>query len=164
MDWLKRWWPALVWAVVISTFSTGAFTAENTGRIIIPILHWLFPSFSHHTLLIMHHVIRKCGHFTEYFILSLLLLRGIRGPNRGTKLAWALLAIALVACYASVDEFHQRFVPGRTPAVSDVLLDTTGGATAQLIAALAVLLGHLREERRQKELAGKSTPSAPGAQ
>jgi VanZ family protein len=150
MHWLKRWWPALAWAILISIFSTGAFTSENTSRIIVPALHWLFPHIPTDTLFLIHHYIRKCAHFTEYFILSLLLLRGIRGENRGTKLAWALLAIAIVACYASLDEFHQSFVPGRTPAVTDVMIDTSGGIAAQAIAALVVMLAHLRAERRVK--------------
>lgn len=151
MRWWKQWWPALVWAVVISTFSTGAFTSENTSRIIIPILHWLLPHTPMETLFVLHHIIRKCAHFTEYFILSLLILRGIRAGRKENRLAWALLAIVLVAAYASLDEFHQRYVPGRTPAVGDVLIDTSGGTAAQLIAALVVLWGHVRE--RQREIA-----------
>jgi len=121
---------------VISGFSTGAFTSENTSRFIIPALHWLFPHASPAALASMHHVIRKCAHFTEYFILSLLILRGIRAGRRGTRWAWAAAAVLLVAGYASFDEFHQSFVPGRTAAVSDVLLDTAGGTAAQLAAAL----------------------------
>jgi VanZ family protein len=151
LEWLRRWWPAVVWAIAISLFSTGAFTSEHTSRFIIPVLRWMFPSASMQTLLLMHHYIRKCAHFTEYFILSLLLLRGIRGENRGTRLAWALMAIALVACYAALDEFHQSFVPGRTAAVGDVMIDTSGGIAAQAIAALVTLWGHIREERRKRE-------------
>jgi VanZ family protein len=145
--WFARWGPALAWAVVISLFSTGLFTSENTGRIIIPVLHWLFPSLPPQTLALVHHIIRKCAHFTEYFILSLLILRGIRAGRHGVRLAWAVLAILLVAGYASLDELHQRFVPGRTPAVTDVLIDTSGGATAQALAALFALLVHVREVR-----------------
>ena len=151
MEWLKRWWPALAWAVVISGFSTGAFTAENTSRIIVPILHWIFPHAATATLFKIHFFVRKCAHFTEYFILSLLVLRGIRAGRPGTRFAWALLVVAIVACYASLDEFHQRFVPGRTPAVHDVLIDTSGGAAAQLVAALAMLLGHVRDQRKLAE-------------
>jgi VanZ family protein len=150
--WLKIWWPALVWAVVISGFSTGAFTAENTSRVIIPILHWLFPGAAAQTLSQIHHIIRKCAHFTEYFILSLLILRGIRAGRPGARFRWALAAIALVACYASLDEFHQSFVPGRTAAVGDVLIDTSGGIAAQGVAALVMLWSH--ERRRQKEQSG----------
>lgn len=136
MGWLKRWGPALVWAGLISFFSTGLFTSDNTSRIIVPLLHWLLPHLEPATLFEIHHIIRKCGHIAEYFILSLLILRGIRDGRREMRWGWALQAILGVAAYASLDEFHQAFVPGRTPAVRDVLLDTTGGIAAQIVAAL----------------------------
>jgi VanZ family protein len=151
MRWLRQWWPALVWALLISTLSTGAFTSENTSRIIVPILHWLLPHTPMSTLLQIHFVIRKCMHFAEYFIFSLLVLRGIRAGRKENHLAWALFAIALVFAYASLDEWHQRFVPGRTSSFRDVLIDTSGGTAAQLIAALLVLWRHVRE--RQREIA-----------
>jgi VanZ family protein len=149
--WLKYWWPALVWAILISTFSTGAFTTENTSRVIIPVLHWLLPHTSFETLSLIHHVIRKCGHFTEYFILSLLLLRAIRAGSRDFGLRLALIVILVVAGYAALDEFHQLFVPGRGAAVSDVLLDTTGGAAAQLLVALLVLWRGVRRRQRESD-------------
>lgn len=99
----------------------------------------------------MHHIIRKCAHFIEYFILSLLILRGIRGGRREVRIAWIFAAIILVAGYASLDEFHQSFVPGRTPAVTDVLIDTSGGAAAQLIAALVLLWGHVRGKQEDQK-------------
>jgi len=151
--WLKVWWPALAWAVVISAFSTGLFTSENTSRVIIPILHWLLPHASTSTLFRLHHIIRKCAHFTEYFILSLLILRGIRAGRRDARLGWALAAIAIVAGYAALDEFHQSFVPGRTAAVTDVLIDTTGGIAAQLVAGLVMLWGHVRHKQSEQESA-----------
>jgi VanZ family protein len=148
--WLARWWPTLLWAAVISVFSTHYFTADNTSRIIMPVLHWMFPHASADMLAEMHHYIRKAGHFTEYFILSLLILRAIRDGLHTTKFAWALI-IALVAGYASLDEFHQSFVPGRTAAITDVLLDTTGGIAAQLVAALLLLWAHVRGRQRTEE-------------
>jgi VanZ family protein len=156
MRWLSRWWPALVWALVISGFSTRVFTAENTGSIIIPALHWMFPSFSPGTLSTIHFGIRKCAHFTEYFILSWLILRGLRGGNKVAKIQWALLTIALVFGYAALDEFHQSFVPGRTASFRDVLIDTSGGIAAQVVAALLVMLAGVREARkaRERETAG----------
>jgi VanZ family protein len=135
---------------MISLFSTGIFTDRHTASVILPILHWLMPRASYVTLLRFHHYIRKSGHFIEYFIFSLLVLRAIRAGRRDTRLAWALAAIAIVAGYAALDEFHQSFVPGRTAAVSDVLLDTTGGTVAQAIAGLVLLWGHVREQQRNK--------------
>jgi len=146
--WLNYWWPALVWAILISIFSTGTFTTENTSRVIIPVLHWLLPHATPETLSLIHHVIRKCGHFTEYFVLSLLLLHALRAGTRDFGLRCALIVILIVAGYAALDEFHQLFVPGRGAAVSDVLLDTTGGAAAQLLVALLVLRRGVRKRQR----------------
>ena len=149
MRWLARWWPAIVWAVLIFAFSTGAFSSENTGHIIIPILRWIFPGASSESLAAMHHFLRKCGHFTEYFVLSLLIMRGIRGGHQELRFAWILAAITLVAGYATLDEFHQSFVPGRGGLeLDDVLLDTLGGAAAQVIAALVIFWEHVRQRQR----------------
>jgi len=149
LRWLKHWWPALAWAAAISIFSTGAFTAENTGRIILPFLHWLLPSASPDTLDDVHYLIRKSGHFVEYFFLSLLILRGIRGERRGTRLTWAGIAVLLVAGYAALDEWHQSFVPGRGVDLSDVLLDTSAGIVAQAIAGLMLLWASVRQKTRR---------------
>ena len=157
MPWLKRWWPALLWAVAIWCFSTGAFTSVNTERVILPVLRWLFPRASHHMLLLMYHYIRKGAHFTEYFILSLLLSRGIKAGQRGARVGWALATVVLVACYASLDEFHQAFVPGRQAAVADVLLDISGGVVAQVVAGLFALRSSARET--QWGSISKSDPS-----
>jgi VanZ family protein len=145
--WLKYWWPAILWAIVISSFSTETFTSENTSRVIIPVLRWFLPHAMPETLSLIHHVIRKSGHFTEYFVLSLLLLHALRAGRRDFSLRWAVIAISIVAGYASLDEFHQLFVPGRGAAVSDVLLDTTGGAAAQLLVALIVFWRGARMRR-----------------
>ena len=157
MRWLKIWWPAIVWAVVISGFSTGAFTADNTAHVIIPILHWLMPSLPPQSLSAIHYFIRKSAHFTEYFILSLLVLRGIRAGRPGARFAWTLAVIAIVACYASLDELHQYFVPGRTAAVGDVLIDTSGGIAAQAVAALLILWGQVRQRQKEETSAQTGT-------
>jgi VanZ family protein len=147
MAWLKRWWPALVWAACMSFFSTGAFTADNTSHILIPFLRWLMPNAPMATLESIHFFIRKCAHFTEYFILSLLILRGIRAGQRGTHLRWALTSILLIVAYASLDEFHQSFVPGRTAAVTDVMIDSFGGIMAQVAAGLVMVWSNARHKR-----------------
>lgn len=150
-NWLRRWWPAVLWAVIISLLSTRYFGSDQTSTVIIPVLHWLVPSASYATLLHWHHLIRKAAHFTEYFVFSVLLLRAIRAGRRDVRWSWALEAIAIVAVYAAFDEFHQIFVPGRTPAVRDVLIDTIGGIAAQLLVGLLLLWKRQRERTNELE-------------
>lgn len=68
---------------------------------------------------------------------------------------WAVMTVLLVAGYAAFDEFHQSFVPGRTAAVGDVLIDTSGGIAAQVVASLVILLAGLRQRR---DAEGASAP------
>lgn len=67
------------------------------------------------------------GHFGMYALLGALYLLAL--PRRP---AWksAVLAVLLASAYGLSDEFHQSFVPGRTPDVFDWLVDTVAAATA----------------------------------
>jgi VanZ family protein len=130
---LKPWLAVLLWAVVIFTFSTNVFSSDNTSRIILPILHWLFPRTNPDGLEALHAMIRKSGHIFEYFVLGVLLFRAVRAPARGWNLRWAASALFLAALFAASDEFHQAFVPSRGSSVWDVLLDTCAAAVAQLL-------------------------------
>jgi len=129
---IKYWLPAIVWACVISSLSTDSFSSQHTSAYILPALRWIFPHAAPETLELMHAVIRKTAHLTEYFILGIFLMVGLRGQNREWKLKWAIWAIVIAAGYASLDEFHQSFVPSRTASPWDALLDTAGASIAQL--------------------------------
>ena len=73
-------------------------------------------------------IIRKSAHMTEYFILFILWYRVLvlYVDNKKAK----LYALGLVFLYASSDEFHQTFVPGRSGEFKDVMIDTSGGLIA----------------------------------
>jgi VanZ family protein len=130
---VKNWLPAIAWACLISFLSTDVFSSDHTSRFIIPVLHVLIPQASAETLELLHAIIRKSAHLTEYFIFSILLMRALRGQERGWKLRWAIWAVVLAAGYASLDEFHQSFVPSRTASPWDALLDTVGASVAQIV-------------------------------
>lgn len=108
-----------MWGALIFILSTSAFTAANTSRIIDPILRWLIPAITAASVDVCHALIRKAAHFTEYGVLFWLLVRGpmARRPY---------LALMLCVVYALTDEGHQAFVPGRTPSLYDVALDSSG--------------------------------------
>lgn len=68
-----------------------------------------------------HGLLRKLGHFTEFACLGGLLtwlLAMVQKPG--------ILALLCGFLVASVDETIQRFVPGRGPSFTDVLIDTSG--------------------------------------
>lgn len=79
----------------------------------------------------LSYLVRKAGHFTEYLILAILFLRFSK--QRGLSGKSAFYAVLFVFLYASSDEFHQSFIPGRGPAFSDILIDTAGGFTGVLL-------------------------------
>jgi VanZ family protein len=136
MKFLRDWGPALAWAALMFYFSTDALSSEHTAGVILPLLAWLFPHAKPETLDAAHFFIRKSAHFWEYFLLSLLVLRGIRAGRPGWRWTWALMALAVAAGYAALDELHQAFVPSRGPSMYDVLLDSAGAGVAQVVAAL----------------------------
>jgi VanZ family protein len=122
----RSWWPALLWALVIFSLSTDLFSAEHTGRVLEPVLRWVYPSISIETFLLIHHLIRKTAHFTEYFIFCVLLYRGVRGTGIGWRWSWGLGALFIAAAYSALDEVHQAFVASRTASPYDSLLDSVG--------------------------------------
>jgi VanZ family protein len=81
---LKYWLPVLVWLCLIFIGSTDLMSAEQTSRIIRPLLRWLRPAISMETIAQVQFVVRKCAHLTEYAILAILLWRAI---YRGMKMS-----------------------------------------------------------------------------
>jgi VanZ family protein len=133
---LRYYAPAFAWTALIFLFSTGAFSAEQTGHILRPLLEWIFGKIPDARFDFIHFLVRKAAHLTVYAILSALWFRARRGPRTGWQAGWALLAMFVSVLIASADEFHQSFVPSRTGTPWDVLLDGFGAFLAQ--AAIAI--------------------------
>src|SRR5579859_2459008 len=113
-DWLRAWWPALLWAAVIFVMSTDTFSAQHTASFFNAVFRWLYPSMTPLQFHRIHFYIRKSAHFTEYFVFCLLLYRGVRGTRRGWRWSWGLTALFIAASYSVLDEIHQAFVASRT--------------------------------------------------
>jgi len=123
----KYWGPVIAWMTVIFVFSTDFFSSSNTSSLIAPLLTSLLPSLSSDQIDIFHEVLRKLGHWSEYFILTVLLARALRAgfPRRG-RIAQFTTCIAIATLYAASDEWHQSFVPSRTSTIIDVMIDSFG--------------------------------------
>ena len=130
---VRSWWPALLWAGLIFSLSTDSFSSEHTGSILYPIFHWLMQSLTLAQFEPIHYFIRKSAHFTEYFIFCLLLFRGTRSGRPGWRWTWALAALSIAAGYSALDEIHQAFVASRTASVWDSLLDSAGAFVASIV-------------------------------
>ncbi len=151
---LKVWIAAGLWLVVIAIESTKYMSTVYTGRFLYPICHFLF-GIDHARFLIWHHYIRKTGHFVGYFILSVLMFRAWRETlpkTSGWTFRWAAIAFVVSAMVASLDEWHQTFIPTRTGLVSDVMLDSCAALFAQLV----IFLWLRRRGTRQLQPAGLS--------
>ena len=121
--------------------STDLFSAAHTGSILEQILTAILGHpLSRERFDLLHFLIRKTAHLTEYAILGALLFRAVRRERAGWRLRWAVAAVAIAACVAASDEWHQSFVPTRTPSVIDVGIDTAGAATAQILIRLGQML------------------------
>jgi VanZ family protein len=138
------WLPVVLCMGVIFSASCDAASFQHTSRLLVPLLHWLFPHLSAeatHEALVL---IRKGGHVTEFALLAVVVYRAFRltasgevqpqpGGSwlfSGSSWFWhpatALRSLAFVFLYACSDEFHQAFVPSREASFGDVLIDTSG--------------------------------------
>ncbi|MGH9530635.1 MAG: VanZ family protein [Terriglobales bacterium] len=133
----KAWIPAIIWLCIITIESSDYLSADHTSRILYPVLHFLL-GLDQVRFSVWHHYIRKTGHFVGYFTLSYLLFRAWRAtlPVPGTVrwvMRWGTVSFLMTVLVASLDEWHQTFLPSRTGTVRDVILDSTAALAAQIV-------------------------------
>ena len=143
---VRYWMPAILWTTIIFLGSTDMLSAEHTSRFLVPFLRWIDPQISLAALNAIQVGVRKVGHLTEYAILAMLLWRALRSGTRWQMKMSILFLVAALACaiFAASDEFHQSFVPSRTPSPVDVMIDISGA-----FVGLAICL-MFATRRRQK--------------
>jgi VanZ family protein len=134
---LKAWIALILWLIVIAIESTTYLSSDHTGRFLYPVLHYLF-RIDYASFEPYHAFIRKAGHVFGYGLLSILLFRAWRETlpdSSGARwtFRWANIAVLGTALVASLDEWHQSYLPSRTGTVHDVILDTCAGIAAQLV-------------------------------
>jgi VanZ family protein len=136
--WISAWWPVAASTAVIAMESTEYFGSNHTSGPLRWIFQALFGPVSDARWEMMHHVIRKSGHFLGYGVVGLTWLRAWRMSLQDMRGAGqAALALLGTASVASWDEWHQSFLPNRTSSAWDVLLDCSGAFVAILIALAA---------------------------
>ena len=135
--WISAWLPVLIGVVIIAIESTETFGANHTSGPLRRVWEALFGAVTDPRWEVIHHILRKCGHFFAYGFIGLAWLRAwwmtLPKSQFFTDAALALLGTAFIA---SCDEIHQTFLPNRTGTVWDVLLDCSGALVLELIVYL----------------------------
>jgi VanZ family protein len=132
--WLYVWLPVLLGIAVIMLESTEWFGSNHTSGPLRRVVEALFGHLTDARWDVVHHHIRKSGHFLGYGFIGLAWLRAwwMTLPH-SRFLPDAFLALLGTALVASCDEWHQTFLPNRTGTPWDVLLDCTGALTLQVL-------------------------------
>lgn len=132
--WFRAWFPVLVAIAVIATESTEYFGADHTTGPLRWIWEHVFGAVNSGSWELIHHYIRKTGHFIGYGLVALAWLRAFwMTLPRLSFFQNAALALQGTALTASADEIHQTFLPNRTGLARDVVLDCCGAIFMQFV-------------------------------
>ncbi|MGA2674141.1 MAG: VanZ family protein [Terracidiphilus sp.] len=132
--WLSAWIPVALGIAVIAMESTEFMGADHTSGPLRLLFEAIFGPLADARWDVVHHLIRKSGHFLGYGAIGLVWLRAwwMTLPH-SRFLPDACLALLGTALVATTDEWHQTYLPNRTGSAWDVLLDCCGALTLQLV-------------------------------
>lgn len=116
----------ILWMILIFTMSS--FNATESGEQSGMIVDFINQIIHVDNIKLLSLIIRKLAHFTEYFVLGILVANAFYKCNK--KL---FLAIIICVIYAISDEIHQIFVSGRSCQLLDIIIDSLGSITGIFI-------------------------------
>ena len=94
-------------------------------------------------------IIRKLAHFSIYTIVGLLMMSLMSTYKlKQSKRTWTSLIVGVL--YASSDEIHQYFVPGRSARVFDVMIDSAGVCLGIWIVIFVLWIAKRVNERKKR--------------
>ena len=118
--------------------SSDSHSYEHSSSLFKPFVALAFSVFILITLSKRSTICCKCCHLAEYATLGLLIFRAL-SHSRTNLPPWSWPRVGgtllIVFLYAATDEYHQSFVPTRTPLFSDVCICLSGGYAATRPAA-----------------------------
>lgn len=114
----------LIWMIIIFIMSSfDATESANQSNFIVNIITNIFKI---ENIEVLSFIIRKLAHFTEYLILGFLTINMLNKNDISKKY---LISILICLIYATSDEIHQIFAPGRACQIKDILIDSIGSIT-----------------------------------
>jgi len=137
----KRKWICTLLLIANLSFIWGnsLMDGSRSGDLSGGVLAWInqFLGLGEAGAEMLHHLIRKAAHFTEFACLGALLAWrcGMGGVEKTYLVTTPLLGAMMAAC---VDETIQIYVEGRGSSLTDVWVDTFGALTGIML----LILGH----------------------
>lgn len=128
---IKYYIPSIILMLIIYMFScqNGEESSGLSSSIMITIQN-IFPFI--HNVDLLHLIIRKCAHMSEYALLTLSFIYGFSHSTSSMNKI-SIFSIISTFLYACSDEIHQLFIIGRSGQFTDVLIDTCGGLIMLLL-------------------------------
>jgi VanZ family protein len=123
------WLVAIIWMILIyrlsaqPAYQSGALSMGITESV-VEVVETVAPEINLNIDLLEHYI-RKNAHFFIYLVLAVLVMNALR---KSGFINLKVFGFTLLICvlYASSDEIHQHFVPGRGAQVKDVFIDSIG--------------------------------------
>ena len=139
-------WMAIIFKLSAQPGEQSNLLSTKVTTIIVSLAKLFRPDVN---VLSLNYFIRKCAHFHAYLVLGIIVLFAMRwiGVTGKQGIGFTLL---LCISYAITDELHQTFVPGRTPKLLDVLIDSSGASIG--IGIYVLLVENRWKEVKQKRL------------
>ena len=146
-------------ALIFSLSSQNAAVSSGTsGNVIRLIVGIFYPGFDNlpaaeqtEIVASLQFLARKSAHFSIYMILGILSFLTFISYE---KLLFALRLTTsggICLLYATSDEIHQLFIPGRSGEVRDVMIDFSGAALGIALSTLVFLLiCRIKKKRTEK--------------
>lgn len=126
-----------IWMIVVFNFSNqggteSSGTSTKVTRVIVNIITKDKEEPNKQAMECIEKVVRKGAHYTIYTVGGFLIMNYTYSMEK-TKKQKILGSLLFGAFYATTDEIHQYFVPGRSARLFDVGIDTLGVLTGILI-------------------------------
>ena len=144
-----------IWMIVVFNFSNqggteSSGTSTKVTRVIVNIITKDKEEPNKQAMERIEKVVRKGAHYTIYTIGGFLIMNYTYSIEK-TKKQKILGSLLFGAFYATTDEIHQYFVPGRSARVFDVMIDSAGVCLGICIVIFVLWIARKVMERKRGE-------------
>lgn len=127
----------IIWLVILFIFSNSV--GEESSKLSSNIsknIYYIFSNIFKNNFIsfnFFHAIIRKTAHYVLYIIGGIIITSNFFLYIEKKEDNLILISLFIGSLISILDEMHQALVPGRTPMITDIFIDTLGVATGILI-------------------------------